>query len=299
MSKRDKRARVLTPDAVRPVVVHSNYMTVARGQSWGERVIPDLELILIVAGRFSYNVRGEAAPVLLKAGDVLLIRPGESHTLRREEEPAHAAFSCIHLELLPGARWASGDYRCDPPPRRVTPVDSWAIHDLFMRCSEVFSGYHRYRTALIETLVRELWIRLSECWTGGGPGGGIPERVRPMVSYLRAHLADPRVGRRDLAREFRITPEHVNALFRRALGVTPTQFLHRERILKAYRLLRDDGCSVKEAAAQVGFDDPFYFSRVFKRVLKRPPSAWRRGASDSHYGRCRLKGGTTNAAETA
>jgi AraC-like DNA-binding protein len=75
---------------------------------------------------------------------------------------------------------------------------------------------------------------------------------------------------------FRITPEHVNALFRKELGVTPTQFLHRERIFRAYRYIRDQGVSVKEAAAQVGFDDPFYFSRVFKRIFKHAPSSLRR-----------------------
>jgi AraC-like DNA-binding protein len=31
------------------------------------------------------------------------------------------------------------------------------------------------------------------------------------------------------------------------------------------------GLSVKEVAAMVGFDDPFYFSRVFKRIMKRSP----------------------------
>ena len=271
--KQEKQVKVLAPDAVRPVIKHSNYRSVERGQSWGPRAIPDLELVLIVAGRFVYEVRDEPVPVLLHAGDVLLIRPGEWHTLRREDEPAHAAFSCIHLELLPEGRWAAGDYRCDPSPQRVTPVSSWAIHDLFMRCSEVFAGYDRYRDALMETLAKELWIRLSESWSGGGSGGVIPERVRPMVSYLREHLAEPTIGRCELAREFGITPEHVNALFRRTLGITPTQFLHRERVLRAYRHIRDENLSVKEAAARVGFEDPFYFSRIFKRILNLSPSA--------------------------
>lgn len=266
---------MITVAAVRPVITHSNYMAVRPGQFWGERSIPDLELILIVAGRFSYEVRGEAGPVYLGAGDVLLILPGEWHILRRLDEPAHAAFSCIHLELLPAARWAAGDYRFEPAPQRVTPVESWAFHDLFMRCSEVFAGYDRYRGVLLETLGKELWIRLAEHWSGG-EGGRIPERVRPMVTYLRNNLTRPHIGRGTLAKEFGITPQHVNALFRGALGVTPTQFIHRERVLRAYRYIRDENNSVKEAAARVGFEDPFYFSRVFKRVLKQSPSALRR-----------------------
>lgn len=270
----NKIKRVIGVEAIRPVVQMANFRDVARGAVWGEREIFDLELILVVAGRFAYERRG-AAPVVLGAGDVLLIPPGEWHTLRRLDEPAHAAFSCIHGELIPGARWADGDYRLRPKPRRVTATgNDAAIHDLFMRCSEVFEGYDRFRAELLEAMARELWIRLAGYWVGGG-GGPIPERIRPMVSHMRKHLRE-RVGRRELARVFRITPEHVNALFRKELGVTPTQFLHRERMARAYRCLRDQGMSVKEAAAQVGFDDPFYFSRVFKRTFKRSPSSLRR-----------------------
>ena len=96
--------------------------------------------------------------------------------------------------------------------------------------------------------------------------------MKGMVSYLRAHL-NVKMTRRGLADEFGITPEHVNALFRKQLGVTPTQFIHREQMQLAYRYLRDEGLSVKETAARVGFDDPFYFSRVFKRVMHRTPAS--------------------------
>jgi AraC-like DNA-binding protein/quercetin dioxygenase-like cupin family protein len=271
---RNKVRRTLAVRDLRPVVQMANYRDVPRGAVWGERTIPDLELILIVAGQFSYEAR-ETPPVELVPGDVLLIPPDEWHTLRRLPEPAHAAFSCIHGELLPDARWSAGDYRLRPEPWRVTTTGAdAAVHDLFLRCSETYEGYDRYRSELLETLAKELWIRLAEYWRGGG-GGKVTARVRPMVSYLRAHVSE-RIGRRDLARVFHITPEHVNALFRRELGVTPTQFLHRERVMRAYRYLRDEGLSVKEAAARVGFDDPFYFSKVFRKVLKRTPSSVRR-----------------------
>ena len=261
----------LTLREIRPVVAFANYMAVSRGKSWGERQIPDLEWILIVEGCFSYKPRG-GDPVLLGPGDVLLIPPGEWHTLRRLDEPAHAAFSCIHGELIPRARWAEGDYRLTPAPRQVTATGGdTAIHDLFMRCADVFDGYDKYRTELLETIVKEICIRLAEYWEGGR-SRPVSAKIHPMVSYLRANLFR-RVTRRDLARAFKITPEHVNALFRKELGVTPTQFIHRERVMLAYRHIRDRGLSVKEVAAMVGFDDPFYFSRVFRRIMKRSPAS--------------------------
>ncbi|MCF7838359.1 MAG: AraC family transcriptional regulator, partial [Candidatus Marinimicrobia bacterium] len=45
--------------------------------------------------------------------------------------------------------------------------------------------------------------------------------------------------------------------------------------------IRDEGLSVKEASARVGFDDPFYFSRIFRRVFKRSPSSLGRRAGQA------------------
>lgn len=270
MDKNKKCVRLTVGD-LQPVVAVANYKEVARGMFWGERQIPDAELILVVAGCFSYETR-DAAPLIVKAGDVLLIPPTEWHTFRRLDEPAHAVFSCIHGELMPGRQWAKGDYVLHPAPQRVTPTEGdAAIHDLFMRCSMVFEGYDKYRTELLSAMLKEIWIRLAEYW-GGREAGHLSGRMKSMVSYLRSHLTDP-VSRRSLAREFGVTPEHVNALFRKQLGITPTQFVQRERMLLAYRILRDEGLSVKETAERVGFQDPFYFSRVFKRVMRRTPAS--------------------------
>jgi AraC-like DNA-binding protein len=174
--------------------------------------------------------------------------------------------------MIPNARWSAGDYRLTPKPRLVTATaGDAAIHDLFMRCAEVFAGYDKYRFELLETLLKEIYIRLAEHWEGGR-SRPVSARIHPMITYLRSNLSR-RVTRRDLACVFKITPEHVNALFRKELGVTPTQFIHRERVMLAYRHIRDRGLSVKEVAAMVGFDDPFYFSRVFKRIMKRSPAS--------------------------
>lgn len=256
---------------LRPVVAIANYQDVPAGAVWGERQITDFELILVVEGRFSYEQHG-ARPLILEAGDVLLIPPSIPHYFRRLERPAHAVFSCIHGELIRGSRWADGDYRFTPRPKLVTHTQGdIVIHDLFKRCRDTYEGYSLYRAELLETILKEIWIRLAEYWQGKHtplPSG----RVRAMTTFLKAHLHE-RISRRTLARHFGVTPEHINALFRKELGVTPTQFIHRERILRAYRLLRDQGLSVKESAHQVGFEDPFYFSRIFKRILKRNPGS--------------------------
>ncbi|MBN1673843.1 MAG: helix-turn-helix transcriptional regulator [Kiritimatiellae bacterium] len=265
-----KERETLGLGAIQPNVRMANYIPVKPDTRWGWRTIPDFELILIVLGRFAYDTRTRTTADL-EPGDVLCIPPLEEHVLRRVHTPGGAIISCIHHEVAARGSWAQGDYALDPfPPIATRTHGDPVIRDLFHRCAETFSGYARYRAEMLQTITREIWLRLMEHWRGR-PAGRRASRIKEMEAFLRERLRTP-VTRRDLARRFSITPEHVNALFKKELGVTPTQFVHRERVFQAYGLLRDDGLSVKEAAARVGFHDPFYFSKIFKRILKVPPS---------------------------
>jgi hypothetical protein len=64
-------------------------------------------------------------------------------------------------------------------------------------------------------------------------------------------------------------------LFKLATGYTPNDFLIRIRIHRACELLRETDLSIKEISAALGYDDQFYFSRVFKSVSLVSPREYR------------------------
>ena len=61
--------------------------------------------------------------------------------------------------------------------------------------------------------------------------------------------------------------------FKSRYGVSPHQYRQRYLMQKACTLLLNRRLSVKETAAALGFCDEFHFSRLFKKVTGRPPSA--------------------------
>ena len=63
--------------------------------------------------------------------------------------------------------------------------------------------------------------------------------------------------------------------FKRYNGLTPMQYILNLRITNAKTLLRTTTYSVAEVAAIVGYDNPLYFSRLFKKQTGLPPSEFR------------------------
>ena len=78
-----------------------------------------------------------------------------------------------------------------------------------------------------------------------------------------------------LAAMANVSPSHFFALFKKRTGCPPMDYFTRLRMRYAGRLLDSSTASVKEVAAALGYDDPFYFSRVFKSVHHVPPSRYR------------------------
>lgn len=64
--------------------------------------------------------------------------------------------------------------------------------------------------------------------------------------------------------------------FKRYMGMTPMQYITSIRINKAKDLLKNTDFSIQEISSLVGYENPLYFSRIFKKQTGRSPSGYRR-----------------------
>jgi AraC-like DNA-binding protein len=88
--------------------------------------------------------------------------------------------------------------------------------------------------------------------------------VSAAVEYVRAHLDEP-VTVNELAEHVCMSSSAFAHLFRESIGVSPYQFVKSVRLERARVLLVEDGCSVSEAARQVGYSSLSHFINEFKR----------------------------------
>ncbi|MDR0404067.1 MAG: AraC family transcriptional regulator [Treponema sp.] len=77
-----------------------------------------------------------------------------------------------------------------------------------------------------------------------------------------------------IAKQIGLSVSHLNEIFKTYTSMTPYQYFIQLKINKAGSLLEND-ISVKEAAYKLGFNDQFYFSRLFKSKTGVTPSEWK------------------------
>ena len=80
-----------------------------------------------------------------------------------------------------------------------------------------------------------------------------------------------------LARELRVTPEHLWRVYRSAVGATPQQVIGEEKIRRACFLLEETDCTCSGIAQRLGYSTPGNFARAFRRATGMSPLQFREG----------------------
>ena len=105
--------------------------------------------------------------------------------------------------------------------------------------------------------------------------GGLPIRkLRQVEDYVSEHLAED-ISVEALAAVVDLSPFHFSRVFKQATGVSPLQFVTRQRMAHAQQLIRETSRSFIEIALEVGHTNPSHFAQVFRRVVGVTPTEFR------------------------
>lgn len=102
------------------------------------------------------------------------------------------------------------------------------------------------------------------------------ERLTPVYRLLEAEYGNPDLGLGRMAEELRVSPQYLNALFRKSWGISPYHYLLQFRIQKSKEwLLADRKRTVRAISAAVGFHDDSHFVQTFRRLTGMTPAQFR------------------------
>lgn len=102
------------------------------------------------------------------------------------------------------------------------------------------------------------------------------ENALKFIQYNYSHNIDIT----SIADSIGISRSHLYRVFIKHLGLSPNDYLSQYRINRACSLLRNSDLTISNIANSVGYDDPLYFSRVFKKIKGVSPSMYLQNATD-------------------
>lgn len=100
------------------------------------------------------------------------------------------------------------------------------------------------------------------------------ERLNIVLNYIDNHLQQS-ILVEDLAQLMCISTDHFSRIFRKVIGMGPSQYIQNKRIERAQTLLLTSRFSIKEVAETVGIPNPSQFSKLFSKLTNHPPREYR------------------------
>lgn len=96
-----------------------------------------------------------------------------------------------------------------------------------------------------------------------------------VLSYMEAHYKED-LDLQQVAKAFNFNYSYLSAYFSQHMGEGFSEYLNGIRIREACRILREESCPIAQVSSLVGYSDHSYFCRVFKKLMGKTPSGYRR-----------------------
>lgn len=158
----------------------------------------------------------------------------------------------------------------------MVPPDP-ALEALFDEIMRQRGVHDAARGAMLRALALQVACLTARALDADRPKGEQPRYQRHMQAFealVRDNLAKPRsLGA--YAADLNLTTTHLNRISRALSGLSAARFVESRRFHEACRLLAYTQMSVAEVGYALGFDDPAYFSRAFRRQMRETPTAYR------------------------
>lgn len=241
------------------------------------RSIPDYDLVLIGKGSGAWEYEG-AGRLPTRPGTALLLTPHAMHGTAGRLAGPYELIS-IHFDLSIERGW---DFFKTVPFLPAVHVPQWKR--LYVLAGEVCREWARDgalgRSLLVHDLTRALLVEVIRLHQARATTSiATDQRILQVLQMIDEHYSEP-LTVQDMGRWVGLSAAHLRDLFRVQLRLTPTAALLGRRMRQARSLLLGTTLSIKQIAAAVGFADPLYFSRVFRRCEGMPAIDFRQSAKN-------------------
>lgn len=236
------------------------------------RSTPIRQMVVIVCARGRGWCQTSAGSFAVSSGQMILLPPGQPHSYGTDESDPWTLW-WAHMDGSSVADFVHVAALTNATVVRTVP-DMYGTVGLI---AEVVRWMERDSTdASLLRAAGAAWHLLATVVSARSMTvGGTDAAIERSATYLRDHV-NRRVNVADLAAMAGMSSSYFAALFKQYTGVPAMAYQTQLRMARARELLHITFRSIDDIALAVGYQDPFYFARQFKKIHGVTPSAYRR-----------------------
>jgi len=233
------------------------------------RVLPEFQMVYISSGEGIFDSGGVTYQV--KPGSLLLVLPGIKHSYKPLQETGWHEYWVGFKGAYFSGLIEAGRFSPEQVFFEVGLYDSiLSIFNLIF--DEVRTQrplYQMKACAAILSLVAEVLARERR-----SDQPNFYQQIVEKAKYFMESNIFSAINLSAISDQLGISTSRLNEIFKTYTSMTPYQYYIHIKIHRAEGLLEQEGSQVKEVAYKMGFDDQYYFSRLFKNKTGVSPSDW-------------------------
>ena len=247
------------------------------------------EIVYIDKGRV--QIQRDTETLILKQGEILFHSPNEFHSIRALDSAPNIfviSFNCTSSAMSYFVRYQTSldatlktylsSIIKEAEKTYIIPHNNPDLKKLKRKSDGLIGGEQLIKTYLEQFLIFLLRSMINT------PASSLPQKASqedPLVNQIKEYLllhVDKTIRVGDLCREFDYSRSYLSSHFYRHTGQTIMEYSTNLKMNEAKRLIRETDLNITQVSAKLSFDNPQYFSRVFKRKTGMTPTEFKNRA---------------------
>jgi AraC family transcriptional regulator, transcriptional activator for feuABC-ybbA operon len=237
------------------------------------RSLPHHELIFISNGSGSFWIKDRKYP--FKKGMLLYVTPNVPFSLKIDAKNPVACytvhFSCASISFNDGKFDIKNETRMLDRRHVLELKGVSLIQEQFERLSDIWHSKVPGYEFIAKTMLQQIIIAIPQNIAKNDQNNASSLKVEKIIQFMQQNIQN-KVTIRELSKMVQMSEAYLSKSFKENTGYTIIEYFTKLKIDKSKELLIEGNKKVKEVSQELGFNDEFYFSRVFKRIEGINPS---------------------------
>ena len=264
-------------DKSKPLIVTScgtyHLYTRPKLPTWRPRGRLDFQLLYIAAGKAHFHFDGKEQ--IVTAGHMVLYRPKEPQKYEYYGEDQTEVY-WVHFT---GGNVTNilRSYGLTDDKRVFYCGSGLDYQNLFRTMINELQMCKENYAEMLEMYLRQIFIMLQRYFINSSKTDNtrVVEEIDKATLYFNEHYSED-ISIDEYAQNNHVSVSWFIRNFKHCTGSTPMQYILSKRIYNAEILLQDSTYNITEISEIVGYENPLYFSRIFKKVKGLSPSEYRK-----------------------